>query len=136
MIGLVSAPYFNWKFEKQKWVKWVLVILFICFLSFSSSDMLQALDRRLCAVTGVFALFFVCEFVSNCVFEEHTKGIVAIIISNISYASMACYMFHRFFFLAGGVGMEPIYARNKVVIYGWSCISYNAVSFLLYSERV
>ncbi len=55
---------------------------------------------------GVFAILFVCEGISQLLFDGQNdqKGRVRAfacqIVSIVSYASMACYMFHRFFYWA------------------------------------
>lgn len=33
IVGLVTAPYINWKFENRKWIKWVVVVFFVGLLS-------------------------------------------------------------------------------------------------------
>ena len=53
---------------------------------------------------GVFVILFICETVSKLLFDSHKnkengiKSLACQIVGFVSYASMACYMFHRFFF--------------------------------------
>lgn len=66
--------------------------------------------RRLAGGCGVFALLFICEYIASFLFGKENKTRQwkvggARIMSYVSYASMACYMFHRLFFWAG----EKIY---------------------------
>ena len=62
--------------------------------------------RRLAGGCGVFALLFICEYIASFLFgkEKETRQWKvggARIVSYVSYASMACYMFHRLFFWVG-----------------------------------
>ena len=53
---------------------------------------------------GVFVILFVCEGISSLLFDNSNvqqsvlKKRVCQLISVVSYASMTCYMFHRFFY--------------------------------------
>ena len=55
---------------------------------------------------GVFAILFICEGISKLLFDGQNdqkariKTFACQIVSFVSYASMACYMFHRFFYWA------------------------------------
>lgn len=110
IVGLVTAPYFNWKFENRKWIKWVVVVFFVGLLSVTFFKTPNVLFKRTSAFVGVFALLFVCEYIANIVFSHNASNVVSPIgslIKNVSYASMACYMFHRFFFWAGEMIWNP-----------------------------
>ena len=110
LVGLVSASYFNWKFENRNWIKWLVVMFFVGLLSLTFFKTPNVLFKRTAAFVGVFALLFVCEYVANLVFHRSASGEVSPmgkLIMNVSYASMACYMFHRFFFWAGEMIWNP-----------------------------
>ena len=53
---------------------------------------------------GVFVILFICEAVSKLLYAGHInrengfKTLACQIVGFVSYASMACYMFHRFFY--------------------------------------
>ena len=51
---------------------------------------------------GVFVILFVCEALSKSLFagqdSKATGSFVCKVVGFVSYASMACYMFHRFFY--------------------------------------
>lgn len=109
-VGLVSAPYVNWKFENHKWIKWLVIFVYVGLLSVTFFKTTNMLFIKISSFLGVFALLFVCEYVVNLVLR-HTasNGISPIgkLIMSVSYASMACYMFHRFFFWAGEIVWNP-----------------------------
>lgn len=110
LVGLVSAPYINWKFEDRKWIKWLAVVVYVGLLSVTFFKTPNMLFKRTSAFVGVFALLFVCEYIANMVFRHNASNVVSPIgslIKNVSYASMACYMFHRFFFWAGEMIWNP-----------------------------
>lgn len=116
LVGLVSAPYVDWKFENRKWIKWLVVVLYVGLLSVTFFQEPTVLFKRTVAFVGVFALLFVCEYVANMVFHRNASGEISpigIFIMNVSYASMACYMFHRFFFWAGELIWNPATAWAK-----------------------
>lgn len=76
----------------------------------------NVLFKRTAAFVGVLALLFVCEYVANLVFHRGASGEVSPmgkLIINVSYASMACYMFHRLFFWAGEMIWNPSTAWVK-----------------------
>lgn len=110
LVGLVSAPYFNWKFESRKWVRWLVVMFFVGLLSVTFFKTPNVLFKRTTAVIGVFTLLFVCENIANMVFRHSACGEISPmgkLIKNVSFASMACYMFHRFFFWTGEMIWSP-----------------------------
>ena len=111
LVGLVSGSYFNWKFENRKWIKWVVVVFFVGLLSVTFFKTPNVLFKRASAFVGVFVLLFVCEYVANKVFRHNSSDVISpigLLIKNVSYASMACYMFHRFFFWAGEMMWNPL----------------------------
>ena len=116
LVGLVSSPNVDWKFENCKWIKWFVAVLYVGLLSVTFFKSPNVLFKRTSAFVGVFALLFVCEFIANMVFRHNASDVVSPIgslIKNVSYASMACYMFHRFFFWAGEMIWNPSTAWVK-----------------------
>lgn len=107
LVGVVSAPYFDWKFRKLTYVKWLVVASFIVLLLVSHYYTLNVHVKRLFAGVGVFAILFICEGVANMLFNKEKSNALARLIINVSYASMACYMFHRFFFWGGELLWNP-----------------------------
>ena len=57
LVGLVSAPYINWKFEDRKWIKWLAVVVYVGLLSVTFFKTPNTLFKRTLAFVGVFALF-------------------------------------------------------------------------------
>lgn len=107
LIGLVSAPYFDWKFRKASYVKLIYVLFFIGALviaHFNYSNLILKY-RKLFGGLGVIALLFCCDWLSGIVFKK--DSIIAVFFKNVSFASMACYMFHRLFFWAGEKIWDP-----------------------------
>lgn len=94
-------------------IKTLSVLLFIALLIIGQihSNFHSLLYKRVVASIGVFVLLFLCEYISNVVFGKNDEkqdkkpnqpfNLVQRLISTISYASMACYMFHRLFFWMG-----------------------------------
>jgi hypothetical protein len=68
---------------------------------------------------GVFVILFICEGVSRLLFDGHNKSekgfnvLACQIVGFVSYASMACYMFHRFFYWAAERIWNPSDATVK-----------------------
>ena len=111
LVGLVSAPYLNWKFENRKWIKWLVAAAYVGLLSVTFLKEPNVLFKRTSAFVGVFVLLFVCEYIAHLVFHRSASGEVSSmrkLIINVSYASMACYMFHRLFFWAGEMIWNPL----------------------------
>jgi peptidoglycan/LPS O-acetylase OafA/YrhL len=117
MVGVISSTSFDWKmnFQYGKLIK-ILVILFFLVLVYigqMNDNFHLKLYRRIVGGVGVFAWLFLCEYVSNIFFvsvndmKDRWKTQVCCVISYISYASMACYMFHRLFFWAGERVFDP-----------------------------
>ena len=116
MGGIISSCCFDWKLYFRygnliKILTFLVFILFVCIGQINDNFHMK-LYRRIVGGIGVFSLLFICEYISNFFFDKindikkHSiKGMVCRLISFVSYASMACYMFHRLFFWAG----EKIY---------------------------
>lgn len=115
MVGVISSTSFDWKmnFQYGKLIK-ILVILFFLVLVYigqMNDNFHLKLYRRIVGGVGVFAWLFLCEYVSDLFFgsvndmKDRWKGQICSLIGYVSYASMACYMFHRLFFYVG----EKIY---------------------------
>lgn len=105
LIGLVSAPYFDWKFKKSPFIKWLTIITFIILCAITQIYEPGKTYIRSFAGFGVFAILFVSEFITDGIFGK--GGVMTSVMTNISYASMACYMFHRFFFWFGELIWNP-----------------------------
>ena len=117
MVGVISSSCFDWKmnFQYGKLMKVLIIvvfILFVCIGQMNDNFHLQ-LFRKVVGGIGVFAWLFLCEYVSDLFFgsvndmKDRWKTQVCCVISYISYASMACYMFHRLFFWAGEMIWNP-----------------------------
>lgn len=111
LVGLVSAPYFDWKLEKASFVKWLIVVLYIGLLVIAHNSSLNVHIKRLFAGIGVFAVLFVCQGIAKMIFQK--ENLISKVAINVSYASMACYMFHRLFFWAGEMIWNPADAWVK-----------------------
>lgn len=110
-IGVVSAPYFDWrfKFSYGTVVKSSIILIFM-FLAVSfiiyDSFIYNSFCQMFLGAAGVFVILFICEAVSRRLFDGHEnrgngfKTLACQMVGFVSYASMACYMFHRFFYWA------------------------------------
>lgn len=117
MGGVISSSCFDWRmnFRYGKILKLLIILVFILLLYIGqmNDNFHLKLYRRIVGGVGVFAWLFLCEYVSNLFFgsvndmKDRWKGLVCQLISYISYASMACYMFHRLFFWAGERVFNP-----------------------------
>lgn len=102
-------------FRYGKLVKILIILVFILLLCIGQmyDNFHLKLYRRIAGGVGVFPLLFVCEYISNLFFnsvdgiKDGWKGRIGQLIGYISYASMACYMFHRLFFWAGEIVWNP-----------------------------
>lgn len=117
MVGVISSTSFDWKmnFQYGKLIK-ILVILFFLVLVYigqMNDNFHLKLYRRIVGGVGVFAWLFLCEYVSNIFFDsvndmkDRWETQVCRLIIYISYASMACYMFHRLFLWMGEQVWNP-----------------------------
>lgn len=96
LVGLVSASCFDWSF-RQPWgsvVKTVAVLAFGLLVAVAVRRSLLSgyAAQMLAGALGVFVVLFVCEGISRLGGRR--------LVSMVSYASMACYLFHRFFYWA------------------------------------
>ena len=93
-VGVVSASCFDWKLNHIYGgaIKAFVILLFVLLFAISVNYSLLSTTSRQMAVgaIGVFALLFVCDGLSK--LGAHRFFYL------VSYASMACYMFHRFFY--------------------------------------
>lgn len=107
-IGVVSASCFDWKLNTSigRIIKIFVVFTFIILVAVVIRYSLLITTSRQMALgaIGVFAILFVCEGISQLLFDGQddqkgrVKAFACQIVSIVSYASMACYMFHRFFY--------------------------------------
>lgn len=105
LVGLVSAPYSDWKFEKASILKWIIAVLYIGLLVIAHYFSLNVILKRLFSGIGVFALLFMCEGLAKMVFRK--DNVISKMVVDVSYASMACYLFHRFFFWLAELLLNP-----------------------------
>ena len=123
MIGVISATCFDWKFNFRygNMIKLLLFLVFILlvYIGQINNNYHLNLYRKIVGGIGVFPLLFVCEYISNYFFGSDNaigkgwKGQICRLISLVSYASMASYMFHRLFFWAGEKIYNPDVASIK-----------------------
>lgn len=91
-----------------KYLKVLYILSFVLLISFGLYYSLLYRPSYIFAVggLGVFALLFICEGISKLVYYGQNahhgslRNIASFVIEKASYASMACYMFHRFFYWA------------------------------------
>jgi len=117
MIGVISSSCVDWKmnFRYGKLLQVLIILVFIIFVCIGqvNDNFHLKLYRRIVGGVGVFAWLFLCEYISNMFFgsvnymKDRWKTQVCRLISYISYASMACYMFHRLFFWMGEQVCNP-----------------------------
>ena len=117
-IGVVSAPYFDWrfKFPNGTVVKSSIIMIFIFLAAFffiDDSFICSPFCQMVLGAAGVFVILFICEVVSKQLFDDHKdrdNGLTSLacqMVGFVSYASMACYMFHRFFYWAAEKVWNP-----------------------------
>lgn len=107
-IGVVSASCFDWKLNTPvgKTIKTFVVVAFVLIVAVALhySLLLTSYRQMALGAVGVFVILFICEGVSKLLFDvqnDHKSRVNTLacqIVSLVSYASMACYMFHRFFY--------------------------------------
>ena len=115
MVGVISSSCFDWKmnFRYGKLMKVLVILVFIVLVCIVNDNFHLKLYKRIVGGVGVFAWLFLCEYVSDLFFssvndmKDRWKTQVCCVISYISYASMACYMFHRLFFWMGEQVWNP-----------------------------
>ena len=93
-VGAVSASRFDWKLNIPYGtaIKTFVVLAFVILVAIAIKySLLDTTSRQmLVGAIGVFAILFVCEGIGK--YGCHRFFYI------VSYASMACYMFHRFFY--------------------------------------
>ena len=102
-------------FRYGRLIKMLAILVFMVLVSIGqmNDNFHLQLFRKVVGGIGVFAWLFVCEYISNFFFDsvndmkDRWKTQVCRLISYISYASMACYMFHRLFFWMGEQVWNP-----------------------------
>jgi hypothetical protein len=105
-VGVVTVSCFDWKFNA--YVKTFIVLIFVLSVAAAihKSLLYPTYGQMALGAAGVFVILFVCEGISRLLFDGNNiqqngfRTIACQIIKIISYASMACYMFHRFFYWA------------------------------------
>lgn len=115
-VGLVSASCFDWKLNVYgAAVKSVLVLAFVLLVAVAIHHRLlySVAGQMALGAVGVFAILFVCEGISSLLFDghgarqNHFRTQACQIIGFVSYASMASYMFHRFFYWVAETVWNP-----------------------------
>ena len=116
-IGIVSASCFDWKLDTSlgRTIKTFIVLAFILLVEVFTrySLLLTPLRQMALGAVGVFVILFICEGISKLLFDSqdgqksHIKTLACQIVNVVSYASMACYMFHRFFYWAAEKFWNP-----------------------------
>ena len=115
LVGVVSASCFDWKFKTSYGtaLKTLVVLTFALLVAFAIKYSLLYPTSRQMAVgaIGVFVILFICEGICKLIYSQQGARqnqccrLASFIVEKVSYASMACYMFHRFFYwLAEAVG--------------------------------
>ena len=117
MVGVITSSCFDWKmnFRYGRLMEILIILVFILLLCIGqmNDNFDLKLYRRIVGGVGVFAWLFVCEYISNLFFDsvngnkDRWKVWIRKLIGFISYASMACYMFHRLFFWASERMFNP-----------------------------
>ena len=101
LVGMISASCFDWRFKMPygKSVKVASILLFVVLVILCLHYSLLYRPSIIFAIggIGVFIILFVCEAISMYVFsgQDSNKNLLSRIVVFVSYASMACYMFHR-----------------------------------------
>ena len=123
-VGVVSAPYFDWKFifPDGAVIKSSILLMFILLIAFFfkyDSLIYYSFCQMALGAAGVFVILFICEGVGRLLFDGQNKGekgfnaLACQIVGFVSYASMACYMFRRFFYWAAERIWNPSDATVK-----------------------
>lgn len=117
MVGVISSTSFDWKmnFRYGRLIKMLAILVFMVLVSIGqmNDNFHLQLFRKVVGGIGVFAWLFVCEYISNFFFDSvndvknRWKERICQFIGFVSYASMACYMFHRLFFWTGEKIYDP-----------------------------
>lgn len=99
-LGLVMSGikigYFNKTDYSNIWLHIVIIVAFVAALLLTNRWFSNTISFFSVSAFGVMALFSLSNLLSNI----HNKALFKIV-EFVSYASMVCYMFHRFFYWAG-----------------------------------
>ena len=99
-VGVVTASSFDWKlniFNGRTIIILAFALLVVIAIRYS---LLSTNSRQMAfGAIGVFVLLFICEGISRYGGRRFFNF--------VSYASMACYMFHRFFYWFGELVWNP-----------------------------
>ena len=115
-LGVTSAPFYDWKLGSSydKVVKTIACLLFILLVVIViQNSLFSTLWQMVVGAVGVFVILFICEDISKLLYDAQDaqyngfKATVCKIVSIGSYASMACYMFHRFFYWVAETAWNP-----------------------------
>ena len=109
-VGIVSASCFDWKLNTSHGAAFktfcVFAFVLLTAVAIYKSMLYPTYAQMALGAAGVFAILFICEGISKLLFDgqndqkSHVNTLACQIVSLVSYASMACYMFHRFFYWA------------------------------------
>ena len=142
--GVISSPRFDWRFKihygNMVKILCVMVFLTLLVLGHMFANFHSLSYKRWSAGIGVFAILFLCEYMSNIIFKINVENrgmkrtrlhdIAIWIVGTVSYASMACYMFHRLFFWMGELVWNPSVVWVKWIYMG--CIVFPLMLGLSY----
>ena len=132
LVGLISASYFEWKFKTpyNTTIKVIAILAFVLTVAIiiHYSKQYSTSAQLGIGAAGVFVILFSCEGITNLFFGSQNssghgfKAHICKIIGIVSYASMASYMFHRFFYWTAEKIWNPSDASIKwcymiVVVY-------------------
>lgn len=102
-VGVVSASCFDWKLNTTSGmtIKIFVVVAFVLLMAVALHYSLLSTTFSIMAfgAIGVFVIFFICEGISN--LGGHRFFYL------FSYATMACYLFHRFFYWLAEIIWNP-----------------------------
>ncbi len=109
LVGIITASCFDWtfKFHYGGIIKTVIILSFLILLVGGLFTPLytRSFYKVMVKCLGVFAILLLSESVCSYVFGK--KKQFGQLFLYVSYASMACYMFHRFFYWVGESVWNP-----------------------------
>lgn len=113
-LGLIMAnvniQYLK-EIEHPKWgIHISIIVLFVVVTCLSNHWMQNTPMQLFIAAIGVFAIFSL-----SCIFERITWKPFRRIMAFVSYGSMVCYLFHRFFYWAGLCIYNPVSVTSKTL---------------------
>lgn len=107
-VGVVSASCFDWKFNTSYGtaLKTLVVLTYalLVAITIKFSLIYPTSCQMAVGAIGVFPIFFICEGICKLIYSQQSvcqnqcSHQISFIVEIVSYASMACYMFHRFFY--------------------------------------